>query len=201
MRFVAMENMPPVPDGGYQSSQFNSTLSSTIELLKKELRLINASDELVQLSCEAGQIRRDGWPRSDCRASPPVAVTFSLKDRSVTMPCNTYSNWHCNLRAIALSLQALRAVDRYGVSSNGEQYRGWTALTYQPDHFHDVPSAAAFLCKFGGGDPVKVRSEITAFKACFKRACVETHPDNGGNSEDFKAVMKAKELIETHLKV
>ena len=36
--------------------------------------------------------------------------------------------WQANVRAVALTLESLRAVDRYGVSQHGEQYRGWQAL-------------------------------------------------------------------------
>lgn len=35
--------------------------------------------------------------------------------------------WEHNVRSIALGLQALRAVDRYGISRRGEQYAGFRA--------------------------------------------------------------------------
>lgn len=35
--------------------------------------------------------------------------------------------WQHNVRSIALGLEALRAVDRYGISRRGEQYAGFRA--------------------------------------------------------------------------
>jgi hypothetical protein len=37
-------------------------------------------------------------------------------------------SWQHNVYAIAKSLEALRLVDRYGVTRRGEQYTGWKAL-------------------------------------------------------------------------
>jgi hypothetical protein len=37
-------------------------------------------------------------------------------------------DWQHNVRAIALGLEALRKVDRYGITRRGEQYAGWKAL-------------------------------------------------------------------------
>jgi len=36
-------------------------------------------------------------------------------------------DWRHNVRSIALGLEALRAVDRYGISRRGEQYAGFRA--------------------------------------------------------------------------
>jgi len=45
------------------------------------------------------------------------------------MPCDSFRDWEANLRAIALSLEHLRAVDRYGVTTEEEeQYTGWLRL-------------------------------------------------------------------------
>jgi hypothetical protein len=36
--------------------------------------------------------------------------------------------WQANVRAVALTLSALRAIDRWGVAKSGQQYTGWKAL-------------------------------------------------------------------------
>ncbi len=38
------------------------------------------------------------------------------------------ADWQHNVRAIALTLEALRAVDRYGATETGQQYAGFKAL-------------------------------------------------------------------------
>lgn len=42
---------------------------------------------------------------------------------------DTYTTWQDNLRAIALGLEALRKVERYGITRGTEQYTGWKMLT------------------------------------------------------------------------
>jgi hypothetical protein len=43
-----------------------------------------------------------------------------------------FATWQDNLRAIALGLEALRKVDRYGITKNSEQYTGWKQLEAGP---------------------------------------------------------------------
>ena len=97
---------------------------------------------------------------------------------------DTFTSWQDNLRAIALSLEALRAVNRYGVSRHGEQYRGWRQLTTGSDDTHGIPDTATaqrYLDDVYDGD--------------LKRALMETHPDRGGDREEFGKVMRIKALL------
>ena len=82
-----------------------------------------------------------------------------------------------NVRAIALSLEALRAVDRYGVSKRGEQYAGWKQLT-TGDSMSQA-EARDLLASYGG--------ETEALK--------KTHPDTGGDVESFRKVQRAREVL------
>ena len=63
----------------------------------------------------------------------------------MSYPCDKYSNWQANLRAIALSLEALRAEDRYGVTRRAEQYKGWAKLLPPNAEFASDIEAAGFL--------------------------------------------------------
>jgi hypothetical protein len=82
-----------------------------------------------------------------------------------------------NVRAIALALEALRKVDRYGVTKRGEQYAGWKAL----------PSPNDAILERG-------RQIIREHDGDVRRALAATHPDReGGDEEAFKAVSAARE--------
>lgn len=91
---------------------------------------IGARDVVLEADLRARDIRADGWPRPDAKPSSPRLILLFTHPvvGGVRYPCDRYSAWETNLRAIALSLQALRAVDRYGVTRRGEQYTGWKAL-------------------------------------------------------------------------
>jgi hypothetical protein len=124
----------PKPKCAYRHSPFRSTLSTTLNLLAREIRMLNGKQIVVMLDIRERDIRLDGLPRADARIGEPcVALSFESKWGPVRMVTGEYRTWQDNLRAISLSLEALRSVDRYGVSKSGEQYRGWRALPVSTD--------------------------------------------------------------------
>ena len=77
---------------------------------------------------------------------------------------------------IGLGLEALRAVDRYGITSRGQQYAG----------FRELPSATS--------EPSISRGQqLISEHGGTREALRATHPDGGGDAADFAAVMAARE--------
>ena len=52
-------------------------------------------------------------------------VAFESKHGPLKYATDVFDHWHANLRAIALGLEALRKVERYGITQRGEQYTGF----------------------------------------------------------------------------
>ena len=138
------------PPGRRKSPQFRSTWGQTLDLLEAELRHLRAKDIVIQAAFESRDIRQDGWPRADARkpSFPGVIVSFQSNVGPLRYATDVYHDgsywvsgspgvpgrtlpmpgWQANVRAIALSLEALRSVDRHGVTKRGEQYVGFGAL-------------------------------------------------------------------------
>ena len=131
-RFKPIEKWPskPTPSWSRQRGQFKAGWQKTLDLLERELNRLSAKDITVEGFFRPADIRNDGWPKSSSRPTQPgVILSFSTKQGRMVMPCDRYDNWESNLRAIALTLEALRAVERYGaVSEQQEQYTGWLKL-------------------------------------------------------------------------
>lgn len=200
--FRPMETALPCPKGGHQSARFSTSYSATMELLERELKHLRAKSVVIQLHCDESQIRRDGLPRSDCRPlSPAVKVSFQSKHGLLTYPCNTFNNWKDNLRAIALALESLRRVDQYGVTSTGEQYRGWKALDHSTNHireFRDVHEAAAFLAEHSDIKALAIVTSMGDARKAYKAVARKFHPDaTDGDADQFKAANKAWEMIQS----
>jgi hypothetical protein len=135
--------MEPLPHWTYPEtrgrhrSPFTAKWSDTLRLLERELRQLGVTGAVALRVCAAeSDIRRDGMLRASAKPwHPGVALSFNSHYGSLTYPCDTYSGtadmagWQANCRAIALSLEALRAVDRHGVAGRGEQYQGWRQIT------------------------------------------------------------------------
>lgn len=120
-------------------STFRASYQDTLVLLENEIwhvcpAEVDAANVVLGIGLREQDIRMDGLPRADARqpAHPGVELNFDSRWGRLTYATDVHETWQHNVRAIALSLEALRAVDRYGVSKRGEQYAGWAALSAGP---------------------------------------------------------------------
>lgn len=197
--FRPLVNRPP--DRERYRSRFRSRWLQTLHALDRELQHLGVRRAVIQIDCDESQIRQDGWPRSDARVrGPAVALSFECDRGHLTYPCDTYNNWQDNIRAIALGLEALRAVDRYGITSNGEQYRGWKALTFRDAEFTTAEKAAEFLSrleKVPAGKSDILASAVVAQRA-YTAATTNYHPDRGGDPQGFQKILAARDTLRRH---
>jgi len=195
------------PEARRTVSPFTATWASTLVLLEREVtKLAGAGATVVlQLAIAERDCRLDGGVRADARPTHPgVIVAFETKKhgplRYSTDIYQTASwghnrrppllpGWQANVRAVALGLEALRKVDRYGIARGGEQYRGWKAL----------PAA-------GGGEPVAVLASVVGIsreaasgvvsgtesaRSLYRSALKAAHPDHGGSRDLLEQVQDA----------
>lgn len=174
----------PIDHGPTRYSPFKAPWSGTVRLLGDELRAHAAERTILEVDLRDSDIRQDGLPRADRQARTP-GVVLGFKAVGVTgspdlrYEVATYTDWKANVRAIALGLNALRAVDRYGVTRRGEQYAGWKQL--------------AAGTGVGEGDVERGRDLIDAQGGDVKAALACAHPDLGGEADDFRDVIAARE--------
>lgn len=169
---------------------FKASWGDTLDLLSRELEHLGATEAVIQVDLREHQLRRDGMPRADAKVGdfPGARVSFESKHGPLVYATDMYErwfgwskleSWQANIRAIALSLQALRAVDRHGATHRAEQYRGWMALE-------------------AGAQPSLTRSaaqELIDFHGGVKRALLATHPDHGGDRTAFERVQEARRVL------
>jgi hypothetical protein len=191
---VTIRPLTTEPPPGHRGALFSAGWSSTINLLGAELKHLAARNIALGLGYRDADLRLDGFPRANARMlTPAVEVAFESKWGPLIYATCEFTDWQDNVRAIALSMEALRAVDRYGVSKRGEQYRGWRQL---PAGTHDnyeglVTREQAIEWLRGSG-----LTQATSPALMIRDAVKASHPDRGGDEETFRKVMRAKELIE-----
>jgi hypothetical protein len=178
---------------GNQRARFKAGYADTLRLLDRELRHLGARNIVVQMGLSGRDIRLDGMPRAGARPNHPgVILSFDSKHGPLNYPCGRFSEWEDNLRAIALSLEHLRTVDRYGVTKRGEQYSGWKALA-PPNGKMDVEEAWKALAELAG---VRAETKTGAdMEELYRVAAMKHHPDRGGKHEDFARLTKAMESL------
>jgi hypothetical protein len=183
---------------------FRADWLNTLDMLEYELGRLRAKDVVIQLEDPEAikGIRNDGSYRmvskSYFSSKAGVVLTFESPKGSMSFPCDRYEDWKDNVRAIALSLEALRAVDRYGVTRGNEQYRGWARLE-APGNGNgkmDREQAAAFLGGLRNYPPHIILSwDSERIRQVCRDAKISNHPDHGGQHDIFVKIGQAEEVL------
>ncbi len=207
------------PNDNGRSSPFKATYADTLDVLDRELALLGAEEAILQVDASERNGRQDGMLRADAKVNyRGVIVSFrSANFGTLTYPCDAFSagwhgeradSWQHNLRAVALGLEALRKVERYGIANRGQQYAGYAELGtgvaigqqmtvdeaarvlagYGDDEQHFEENVEALLV-FGPG-------HTDAVETLFRKAAKNLHPDSGGDASGFDRILKARELLE-----
>jgi hypothetical protein len=213
IRFRPIQAWPGILTVGRKDAPFRATFDDTLKILEVELGMIGAHDVVIELAITEADLRIDGWPKAIAKpAHPGVILSFDsrygdlryftdlFKDSEVWRKRSDgrsgYSDvpgWHMNLRAIALGLEALRKVDRYGITRKGEQYTGWRAITQGTEVPMTIDEALLFVANHAGMTPLEVKVDKAR---AYRQAAKALHPDAGGNEAGFARLTKAKALLD-----
>lgn len=174
----------PYPEQPARPATYQAGYARTLQDLEYEIARLDGRELIIGLVADESQVRIDGQMRSDAKVGHPgVEVSFEVPGgRRLTFHTDAHkgyqASWQDNLRAIALGLEALRAVSRYGITTGiGEQYAGFALLTAGPGQ----EELGRELVRRHGGITEALRG---------------THPDTGGEAaspRDFAAVMAYRE--------
>jgi hypothetical protein len=194
----------PSTENRRTGAQFRSTWEATLKLLRNEAEWLGATYLVVQVDADPSDIRLDGMLRARARVGfPGVKVSLDSTYGPLTYATDAYEEWRKNVHAVALSMTALRAVDRYGVSTRGEQYRGWAAIEAGPTartaEQEAAQQAAVFLAMVSGKGITgeAIMSDPGARARAYRQAAARYHPDQPGGSPDLMAQINvARDLLE-----
>ncbi len=189
------------PEHKRRRSQFATSFSAIMKLLERELWYLGAKNSVIEIDCRPQDFRLDGGLRANARPQGPrVVVSCDTKHGAMRLPCDTFTKHEDNLYAIALTLEKLRAIDRYGVTVKGEQYTGFTAIPAATGITTRVDAAWTTLEREADWDldglalgaDERTRSTLDNM---FRDAAKRAHPDAGGSDERMAAVNRARETI------
>ena len=129
---------------------------------------------VISTNCE---LRLDGFPRRDRGApdDPGVAVYFTLDDKPTVLCCDRWLRVGENLAAIGATLEAMRGLERWGVSESERAFTGFAALPAPGD----VQARTCWsVLKIA---PTQSRAAIDEAWCVRAKLC---HPDLPGGSHD-----------------
>jgi hypothetical protein len=157
--------------------------------LIRELRLLGAKNYVLSTNVP---VRRDGLPYADFRrpSDPGVAVYFEYRKSQMCLACDRYAWIEDNVRAIALTLDALRGIERWGASDMLEcAFRGFTAL---PEN-----STRTWREVFGFSRTDSIGLDDVDDR--FRKLALERHPDQGGSEGEMCELLQARDDARTEL--
>lgn len=171
----------PYPDGPrLTGARIRSGWDAALELLDQEITRVKGDDVVIGVVCDESAVGLSGTLRSGARTAfrhRGVEVSFDHPDRGrVVLHTDAYDDVTANLRAVGLGLEALRAVDRHGITSSGEQYAGFAQLSA------------------GGPDPTRGQ-RLVEEAGSLAKALKAHHPDHGGSAAAFADVQAYRKSI------
>lgn len=197
IRPLGLWDRPRTPWDQQQSARrFRARWDDTVKLLLREVDQLDGGLVVVQIDVLAGDLRRDGMLRARAQVlSDAVKVSFDSRHGPLTYASDAYDHWQANVRAIALALEALRAVDRYGVTGSGEQYRGWSAITAKPAEDDLTPDEARRVLADAIGISPDDLTTDDRIKQVYRAASRIAHPDAGGDPAVFRLITTARDIL------
>ncbi len=205
------------PASQRQRSRFDAKWTQTLELLSREIDHLGGRDVVIEVDVREQDLKLDGTLRANARTpeQPAVVVAFETsKHGAMLYRCDRFYapyygqiDWQHNVRAIALTLEALRAVDRYGATQTGQQYTGFKALPAgraMPASHMTREGAAELLERIAVGDEGALRERTVQrlldspelARQVWREAVKVTHPDKrGGDHTAWDQVEHAARVL------
>lgn len=179
-----------------KQSRFASTLAQSRDELLRQIQLLGGTNVVISSNAV---LRRDGLPLSKQSAvdDSGVAVYFTHNRKSVVMACDKWEEIGENIRAIGLTIEAIRGMDRWGVSQMIERtFDGFKALP--------APKATQGIYpqNLDWHSVLNLKGVVTyaAVTEAYKKRIKEAHPDHGGSNDEFIAVQNAYKQAKEHYK-
>jgi len=165
-----------------------------------ELELLGAANMVITSLLPT---RHDGLPYADGRSEDPgVAVWFVFDGRDRVFACDQWHTHADNLHAIALSVGAMRGLERWGMADVVNRvFAGFAALPPGASDAPSEPPRPAWRELFGVGDLAALPAEdlLAVVKGRYRKLIAEAHPDAGGTHDRAAELNAALAEAETEL--
>jgi hypothetical protein len=200
-RFRPLPKWPEKRKLRFLQSSFKSPYNNTLDKLEYELDKLKAKNIVIEAGFAMADIRNDGWPRGKSKPSHPgVILYFTGAEGAMRFPSGTYQSFESNMHAIALTLENLRAIDRYGVTLGHQQYLGFKQIAAPPPVEVSAEAAAREIEKRSGTSYRDVLRSFGDFEGAYRVAIKNTHTDGHPerNPDHFRDVLAAKGVLEVY---
>lgn len=171
-------------------SSFKKGMDQSQNFLRDELRRLGAKNLIVSTNIP---VRKDGGMYAEYMArkidDPGVAIYFKWNGKDVVMCCDRYISVWENVYALGKGIEAIRGMERWGVSDFIERaFSGFLAIEGpRKEEWYEILM-------------VSKNAEVEQVKQQYRFLAMQNHPDRmGGNTAAFSRITEAYEQAKKHL--
>lgn len=157
------------------------SIAVACDFLQQELKRLGGTQLVISTNLK---YRADGIPYSQQRQPDDqgAAVYFKYNGENMVLACDTFDKIGCNIYAIAKTIEAMRAIERYGASELMK--RAFTGFKALPAPDQKVP----WYVMLG----VPEMASLEEIKAAYRELAKKYHPDvNPSDSDRFSYITAA----------
>lgn len=157
--------------------------------LLNELRRMGARHVVLSTNIPT---RLDGLPYADAPKrvpDPGVAVYFLRNNEQQVVACDKWDSPAANVRAVGLTVEALRGIERAGASELLDRaFTGFKALPPKGEASTGAASPAWWNVLSVSAD-----ASMDVVEAAFRALAFKNHPDRGGDAGAMAMITRARE--------
>lgn len=164
--------------GSYKNGRNTLTLSKARRNLEAEIWRLDGEALIISTNMRT---RQDGGIYASAKEPEDsgVAAYFQLKGRPQVLCCDRWCTVRENTYAISLTIDAMRGMDRWGVSDMLDRmFTGFTALPAPGDDWTSILG-------------VSQDASVDQIKAAYRETMKQNHPDTGGNTDQAARINTA----------
>lgn len=158
-----------------ETGTFKTQLPAALKNLGDQVRLLGGSGLVLSSNCSLGMTTP---------ADPGVVAYFKWDGTEMAIPCDRWCTVAANVQAIALTLEAMRGMERWGAKEMiRSMFRGVKALPSSGRHWREV-------LEFANRDRLPTGAQI---EESYRALAKVRHPDTGGTEEAMAELNAARE--------
>jgi len=168
----------------------NNSFAGCRDFVLAEMRRLGSREVIISSNIP---LRNDGLPKADFAEpkDPGVAIYWVQKGAPRVIACDAWTKVWENLRAIGLTIAAMRALDRHGASQVLERaFAGFAALP--------AAGSARGWREVLFGDP-HIAATLDQVERAFIELAKIHHPDKGGDTARMAEISAARSAARKEL--
>ncbi|QLG63205.1 DnaJ domain-containing protein [Halorarum salinum] len=190
------DGFPRTPAGERTSypGGFEVSRATAFDSILEELEKLEAANPRIETAAPH-TAKHPHRPYADRDPEDPGVVAYYDKDgQGFAVACDRWDNLRDNARAVALYIDAKRAIDRYGVSTVGSEFQ--TQALPSGDEDDVVVAGSGEVAAPHEVLGVSPDAPDNVVKAVARRLSADVHPDSDSpDVEKYKQVQRAKEVM------